>query len=484
MTTDFFSDSDSADAVAVLPDGKIVAAGTTTSSGFGARRDIAIARYMPDGSLDTTFDFDGRALFRNFDIFSVMTPREMLINPDGGVWAVGDFRTNTPPTIMEMFAVHMRPDGKPDKFFAEDGFFLSIVGSASAMTAAFQGDGKLVLVGTVGDVSGINGLTLLRLDRAGNLDAGFGTGGILQPEIEIPREEKLKPEVALIQADGKILVAGHTGVQFSPGIDVITIARFNPDGEPDPGFGTIGRVLTPLGPEGKNDQVKGLAIQPDGKILVVGSDGKDAALLRFTSDGRLDETFGDGGVVIQNFDGIFASGQGVALQPDCKIVVAGFVATSLLSGHSFLARYLRDGTLDERFGDEGLATLQEFVFGLALQEDGKIIVAGTTAIPPTRDFFVARYEGKADTPEGLLVDLLGQVECFALPSGLEQGLLAKLKNAQSDLVEGDIPGTCRYLHAFERHLEAQAGKRSLTEVEAGRLFAVLEEIAQELGCLR
>src|SRR5262249_51395919 len=139
-----------------------------------------------------------------------------------------------------------------------------------------------------------------------------------------------------IQADGKIVVAGAS--LTNPGDD-FALARYNPDGSLDAGFGTGGKVTTAFG--SGLDHANACTIQADGKIVAVGADGGDFALARYNSDGSLDGTFGTGGKVTTDFGGQLEEAFGVAMQADGKIVAAGAAA-----GGFALARYYPDGHLD------------------------------------------------------------------------------------------------------------------------------------------
>jgi uncharacterized delta-60 repeat protein len=174
-------------------------------------------------------------------------------------------------------------------------------------------------------------------------------------------------------------------------------------GDLDISFDGDGKVLTDFG--GSGERANALAMQLDGKIVAAGSSGArghgDFALARYLPNGTLDTTFGDDGTVLTDFRGgsqDFAVA--LAIQPDSKIVVAGVV-----DGDFALARYLPNGTLDTTFGDYGMVTTDfgggryEVINTLALQSDGKIVVAGLSEVSGNRDVALARYgsNGSLDT---------------------------------------------------------------------------------------
>ena len=244
----------------------------------------------------------------------------------------------------------------------------------------------------------------------GTLDDSFGTGGKVTTDFQGTGD--LASSVAL-QPDGKIVVAGTT-FSFSTGSD-FAIARYNSDGTLDPSFGINGKVTTDFA--GAADGALGVAVQRDGKIVVVGSaimsgTGSDFAIARYNSDGTLDAPFGTDGKVTTNIGftclgGCPDSAHSVVLQPDGKIVAAGS-ALRLLNGYNFaLARYNRNGTLDTDFGNDGtvmtkvgsVAGAFEAANSVALQRDGKIVVAGLATTFASPDFAVARFnsDGTIDT---------------------------------------------------------------------------------------
>src|SRR6266536_426685 len=212
----------------------------------------------------------------------------------------------------------------------------------------------------------------------GDLDPSFGSSGKVTTDFG----GSDAASAVAIQTDGRIVAAGRSGSGD------FALARYNVDGSLDPTFGSSGMVMTDFG---GSDAASAVAIQPDGRIVTAGRSGSgDFALARYNADGSLDPSFGSGGKVTTDFGG-FDLALGVALQSDAKIVAAG------QGGSSFdfaLARYNADGSLDTSFGSGGIVTT-DFGFGsgfggaLAIQSDGKIVAAGRAG----SDFVVARYNG-------------------------------------------------------------------------------------------
>ena len=229
---------------------------------------------------------------------------------------------------------------------------------------------------------------------SGDLDLSFGVGG--KVTTAIGTKDDIGYSVAL-QPDGKIIVAGYT-INASNIAD-FALARYTAGGALDTGFGTGGKVTTDF--IGKDDFGYSMAVQPDGKIVVAGftmnaSGVADFALVRYTATGALDASFGTGGKVTTDFSGRGDFGYSVALQPDGKIIVAGYTVTVTGNACFALARYTANGALDTGFGTGGKVTTgfgggNAVGFSVALQGDGKIVVAGYADINSTIDFVLARY---------------------------------------------------------------------------------------------
>jgi uncharacterized delta-60 repeat protein len=233
-----------------------------------------------------------------------------------------------------------------------------------------------------------------------------------------------------LQLDGKIVVAGVTNKVRA----MFALARYLPNGTLDPTF-RGGTVITDLGSE---SVIEDLALQPDGKIVVAGQSGGDFVVARYLANGMLDSSFNGNGLATTNFGGIDRA-TAVTLQPDGKIVAAGFTVAGPTGSTQFagLARYLPNGLPDPTFGDDGKVLID---FGgdrgnranaLALQPDGKIVVAGTvfTNISDTQfnsHFALARFlrNGALDTRFGdngtVITDFGGSLE-IALALAIQPG---------------------------------------------------------------
>jgi uncharacterized delta-60 repeat protein len=264
-----------------------------------------------------------------------------------------------------------------------------------AFGIALQSDGKIVVVGQSGIYPDLHS-ALARYNRNGRLDSTFGTSGKVVVTFNSVSDYLF---AAANQSDGKIVAAGSTsGTAF-------LLARFNADGSLDQAFGTNGSVETTFGDQTAAGSA--IMVQADGKIIVVGVSGagpyselNDFALARYNSDGSLDQTFGTGGKVKTHFSGVGNTGSSatsVALQPDGKLVVGGYYKKNDRTPHQFaLARYNSNGTLDSAFGRSGevmtrLGLGDAYSFGIALQSNGRIVLAGYSATTLDHDFSLVGY---------------------------------------------------------------------------------------------
>jgi uncharacterized delta-60 repeat protein len=257
----------------------------------------------------------------------------------------------------------------------------------------------------------VSGRTVLAVD--GDLDSAFGTDGKVLTDFD--HSTDIANAVA-IQADGKLVVAGTTYQDNDFSDEDFAVARYNPDGTLDKAFGVGGRVQTDF--PGLAAVASSVVVQPDGKIVVAGGAFPlftflgDFKVVRYNSDGSLDSSFGEGGIVTTTFpEGSYAFD--VALQPDGKIIAAGTVFVDFNPGESSntdfaLARYNPDGTPDATFGNGGQIStdflgLEDDAFSVLIQPDGKIVAVGSANDPATfYDFAAVRYRstGSLETTFG------------------------------------------------------------------------------------
>jgi uncharacterized delta-60 repeat protein len=248
---------------------------------------------------------------------------------------------------------------------------------------------------------------------AGDLDPSFGSGGVVTGS-----DSSSSINALAIQPDGKIVAAGY-------GTGGFLLARYLPDGTPDPSFGDDGSIETKV-PDSYGSSVAAMALQPDGKIVVAGyafpteTDDPVFLLARFNANGSLDASFGTDGITTTNvpvktkpLDSVGATADALALLPGGGFLVGGWASwmdefDQYASGVvSALARYKPDGSLDPTFGDGGVAENEPSGFphsgieGLAVQSDGSVVASGYAegsgecpgpCQTPTKAMAVWRYE--------------------------------------------------------------------------------------------
>jgi uncharacterized delta-60 repeat protein len=399
--------NDEVERIATQIDGKIVCAGYSENS--SGNSDFAILRYNPDGTLDTTFNGTGKLLL-------AIGPGEdyatgLAIQPDGKILVSGISFNGTDDDIA---VIRLNADGSIDSSFGTGGTVrTSVRGWDRGFALALQYDGKIVVAGFVYSLKG-SGMVLVRYNPDGALDAGFGNAGIVEDAGDIwdfaARDLKVQP-------DGKIVVAGE-GFTGASSFAVFALARFLPGGAPDTTFNNNGKIFTQIGTD--FSRAYSLALGENGTILVGGSSSNikersSYTTARYRANGSLDPAFGAGGTVVTPLSNRLDFGRSALIQPDGKILLAGHYFESLAAFNNFgVVRYRTNGSVDNVFGSGGLVSVDwdggvDGASAIELQTDGKILVAGTTTDRSftTRTFAMARLLGDSPVPAAARVD--GQV---------------------------------------------------------------------------
>lgn len=209
---------------------------------------------------------------------------------------------------------------------------------------------------------------------AGDLDPGFGNGGVVTTDVT---DFDFGNDVA-VQSDGKIVLVGDTNIAASAAY----VLRYNPDGTLDSTFGTGGKATVTI--DSSDFSPTAVAVQSDGRIVVAGDSGDNFAVARLNADGTLDSTFGTGGTVVTDFGGSDRA-EDVAVQSDGRIIVVGTHGNPLSGVQSendfAVARYNSDGSLDITFGTGGKVTTDfagddDSADAVVVQSDGRIVVGG------------------------------------------------------------------------------------------------------------
>jgi uncharacterized delta-60 repeat protein len=384
VTIDFFGRADEARGVFVLSDGKILVAAAVTNSA-GTNVGYGLARLNKDGSLDTSFGNGGK-----MGPLVFAYPYGCAMQSDARVVMGGTFFKLT----------RFNPDGSLDGSFGSGGTTPPgfPTGYSSAWALAFYPDGRIVAGGGAGpSATAALDFALARYNANGSLDTSFGTGGRVTTDFS--GNSDFVYGVA-VQPDGRVIAAGDSYKTVNgENLHDFVLARYNIDGSLDQTFGNGGRVITEFA---GGEVAYGLALSGDGRVVAAGltwggsTFGNNVALARYNASGNLDSTFGNAGKVITSFGRFNVEAHALAVQPDGRIVQAGYAGT--IGGDFAVARYNSDGSLDSSFGTGGKVTT-DFAGGLddavsiAIQSDGNIVVAGSTGLNSSSDIAVARYKG-------------------------------------------------------------------------------------------
>jgi len=404
VRTDFSGNIDQANAVAIQPDGKIIAAGSSFSSSKTVE-DFIVARYNANGSLDKRFGNNGKIttdFFRNVDSIEAL-----VIQPDGKIVVAGFAQLPGNGGTPRVFALaRYTREGRPDSGFGNGGSITTSFGGTFAAASAImvQPDGKILVAGTADFNPRVPGsgldFALARYTENGSLDPSFGDAGKIAFDFFGSFDQA---NAAVLQPDGKIIVVGSASYDsFNRDIG-FALTRFNPDGSTDFGFGTGGKQITSFFDAGA--KANGVVLQPDGRFIVAGTASDSAtrpvatdfALARYNADGSLDSSFGIGGESSVPFaDSATEQANALVLAPDGKIIVAGAAFKTFATPPDFaLRRYNSDGSIDTSFGTDGVITTDvaggtDHAQAVAIQADGKVVAAGR-AFRSDFDLTLARY---------------------------------------------------------------------------------------------
>jgi uncharacterized delta-60 repeat protein len=377
-------------AMAIQSDGKIVVVGEGATPSFGFGWDFAVVRYNPDGSLDSSFGGTGIVITPVSINHDAAT--SVAIQSDGKIVVAG-------ASYSSFGVVRYNTDGSLDTSFNGTGKVITSVGSSGgADSVAIQADGKIVVAGRSWNGS-TSGFALVRYNADGSLDTTFnGTGKVVTPGGGAAS--------VTIQSDGKIIAAGSSGNGSNA---AFTLVRYTPDGTLDTSFNGTGKVITSVGNSGSG--ASDLAIQTDGKIVAAGYSlaapdnwtSADFALVRYNADGSFDTSFGGTGKIVIPDSDYSDYATSVAIQPNGKVVVAGGRFIINISYDFAVVRLNPHGSLDTSFNGTGkvitsVGSAYEGASSVAIQADGKIVIAGETGPDEFKDFVVVRYQGDDATP--------------------------------------------------------------------------------------
>ena len=374
-------------AVVVQANGSIVVAGFSRLSNNDA---FFLCRYFADGSLDETFGGSGKIATQ----LSNQEDRAMsIIVQSGGRIVVAGWSTGSD---VDFALVRYLANGDIDSAFGVGGIVTTDFGSTDDYAYSLREDsnGSLVMAGT--SLATTGAVAVARYSVDGVLDASFATGG--KEKVDFPSAD-VEAFALVLQADDKILVAGTVIVLSEADIGLI---RLGADGGLDGDFGQSGRVVTDLKLTTPQSSARAVHALPDGKILMAGGvlvgGGFQFGVMRFLPSAEPDATFGDGGLALASVgpDGGFPFA--LLVQGDGKILLAG--QRSNFGVYEFaLVRFLAGGVLDPTFGTNGFVATSvgeadSEIYAMCQQTDGKIVVAGYgyPTADPNIDLAIVRYD--------------------------------------------------------------------------------------------
>ena len=370
-----------------------------------------LAKYNTDGSLDTNFGTNGKLILTPVDIENYNSPISPSTQSDKQIVVVGSGDV--------LLIYRLSKNGVVDKSYGING----IVSSATLgypFDTQMQSDDKILVLTVY-----LNQMCVARLNANGSLDTSFDTDGVQCISFS-PSTNNAQPFSVVIQADGKIIFGGFLGPRFAF-VRLHGVSNFTSN---------QGKVPTQFNTN--NEVANAIALRAGGKPIVVGNvtnaisptSGSDFGIVAYNADGGLDYTFGSNGFVSISFDADDRA-NAVAVQTNGKILVAGKAANG--SNYDLvIVRYNTDGTLDNTFGIAGIATLEIDFFNseatsIALQTDGKIVVTGLSQDRFNDGFYAILAHFNAN---GFLDNTFGTNGVVDLPAG--NGYVGKSVALQSD----------------------------------------------------
>ena len=380
--------------VAIQDDGKIVAVGHRQVDSNNQNNDFVVARYNPDGSLDTSFGNSGM-LVGGAGLTSGKA-RAVTIDDQGRILIAGSSGEWGGRVI------RLLNDGSLDATFDGDG--IHGFGRLALNDIMLQPDGKIVVAGefnpdwsVTGERGDYGDFGIVRLNVDGSLDTSFSGDGFAQLDFSTPDdiantiERGDRVRGLDIDSSGRIIVAGDAQHQVGSDNLDFAVARYNPDGTLDASFGSAGALRIDV----SAGFAHAVSVDTNGKIVLA---GRTANLVRLNDDGSFDSTFGGGDGMVMTTLNEFRD---VVLQDDGKIIASGNT-----SNQAAAFRFNTDGTADIAFGINGSARIEpggnvDWANGVALQQDGKVVIVGFNANDddPPPQIGVARFLGDNLTPE-------------------------------------------------------------------------------------
>lgn len=418
--------SDSGNAVAVQTDGKIVVVGSSQDPNDYSKNQFVFSRYLENGALDSTFGIGGQAAV-SFGSDEA-TALDIAIQPDGKILAVGYASAGS---AYSMAVTRINSNGTLDSGFRGGGKFLIDVTDNTdddGKGIALAPDGTFYVVGSGNFAPDDKDFMVLKFKANGDNDLSFSGDGLRLTHFGVGEDGA---NAAVVQPDGKVVVVGYADAGAK---DNFAVARYLTNGSLDPDF--AGGAYTTISVGTVYDEATGVALTPDGKIVIGGNSGTGSgnawAAVRLTSAGLPDATFDNDGKAsfkIGTDDRVW----GLIVRRDGKVVMAGNIMLSGVNDPA-LVQFNSNGSVDLGFGVGGyvrthIGTNGDY-FGVAEAPDGKIATTGGSE----GDTIVARYLGEYVAPQP-------PAPAVALKTKFSTKLKSKMKAKDLKSIAGTAVGT-------------------------------------------
>jgi uncharacterized delta-60 repeat protein len=427
----------------IQPDNKIVVLGVEylqPSSGVYISK-FVVERFKDDGSIDSTFASVGRVV-TEFS-FGYNSPASIALQADGKIVAVGSTPNN------RIAIARYTTNGLLDTTFDTDGKVTTSFGPGTYSFAKFvrvDSNGKIMVAGGMGNTTSNNySAAFAKYNTNGSLDISFDGDGLATNPISVT-DSSVNFISVVDQTDGKFLIISSADPyeSYFSAVDFVT-RRYNADGTTDLSFGVNGKVITTIQPGFNN--AKNIAVQSDGKILVVGHSRPlelifnntpyEFNVIRYNNNGTLDTTFDNDGIAKTNFESTNDECTILLAQPDGKHIAIGS-KIYLEPNNTFhkdiaLARYTNEGSLDSTFGNAGKVVSVfgqnvNYINNAVLQPDGKIVISNTTSYfgAPTSSYELIRYNsnGSLDSTYGTNGKVVTEFETKSLLAQTDGKIIA------------------------------------------------------------
>lgn len=444
VVTKIGSEYDGISSIALQNDLKIVAGGHASDSG---NYNFAVTLYYPNGNIDTSFGENGIVTIE-FDTENDVG-RSLVVQADNKILISGYANKGS---IYDFAITRLNDNGSIDSTFGIDGKVITTFGCFAVINSSVLGnDGKLVVAGGVGDlpISPANhDIAVCRYNIDGSLDTTFGVNGIVITSLY---NDDIAMAVKILN-NGNIIVAGHTYIGLNRAYLVI---RYLPNGSLDTSFGNEGKVITQIGTDGCPFS---LEIQPDEKIVLAGMSTTESesffTLVRYNSNGSLDSSFGEGGIVRTALESNKNFGRSILVQQDQKIVVGGNTKSFNTHTDIVLIRYNSDGSIDSTFGINGFVIANynnENSFAASIiSQEGKILVGGSAFPSNTQSsFLLMRYNSETNPGIANNTDEGPSVIVYPNPTSNEITIQRMNNNKGLNCDVYDIRGKWRKAFAIE-----------------------------------